>query len=488
MNQASIVLLSFPPSRFAHRVCAVNPSNCAGFANIRCTADRHAVSSPSRLPPIAACGRRHAAQRLLRPRRRELYQDYKQGVRCLLEEAEAATTSTVRASPTAGFRARAGPAPSSTASMRTSSRSLAPRLRYRQAHRGGKNLVVRRGLGEATSRTRATTVHVDDRAARAQGQIRKGIQGLGATWRSPGNRGHRRQTRRLPGGARWALFSPAYGWALHANNKRTTPKGARLTLRRVLTRTFPVLDSGRAARRERCRSPQTWPSGDGPCLAWENEAELAKEGIRQRQVRHSSIPPSSILAEPPGRDPSTRVVDKRGTRKGGRGPNLDVPLLPTRARRIAAAKLLYRARSPAAVLREARVAVSPKLALFTIDDTFGRLDEGPQEKTHFADGGVCSTRSTSRAQNDGLAGRVVRVDPFVRTRPAPNPWQTRSPRTLIVKKPSTLIGRVHRDPSAFAIHRSRRANRSMRPAAEPASTRRTTSRAEFLQGFTTRRS
>ena len=169
------------------------------------------------------------------------------------------------------------------------------------------------------------------------------------------------------GGARWGYLA-AYGYALRQ------PGGNDAKARDFIGRLFrqvPVLDSG-----ARGATVTFADRGIGDVLlAWENEAHLAlKEfGAGKFDIVY---PPTSILAEPP-----VAVVDKRGTRKVAEA-YLD-HLYSPEGQEIAA-KNFYRPIDEKVAARYA--ARFPKIALFTIDDTFGGWAKA--QKTHFADGGV----------------------------------------------------------------------------------------------------
>jgi sulfate transport system substrate-binding protein len=173
------------------------------------------------------------------------------------------------------------------------------------------------------------------------------------------------------GGARWGYLA-AYGYALRqpgGNDARARDFIGRLY------RQVPVLDSG-----ARGATVTFADRGIGDVLlAWENEAHLAlKEfGADKFDIVY---PPTSILAEPPVAVVD-KVVDKRGTRKVAQA-YLDYLYSPEGQE--IAARNFYRPIDEKVAAKYA--AQFPKIALFTIDDTFGGWTKA--QKTHFADGGV----------------------------------------------------------------------------------------------------
>jgi len=173
------------------------------------------------------------------------------------------------------------------------------------------------------------------------------------------------------GGARWGYLA-AYGYALRQ------PGGNDAKARDFIGKLFrqvPVLDSG-----ARGATVTFADRGIGDVLlAWENEAHLAlKEfGADKFDIVY---PPTSILAEPPVAIVD-KIVDKRGTRKVAEA-YLD-HLYSPEGQEIAA-RNFYRPIDEKVAAKYA--AQFPKIALFTIDDTFGGWAKA--QKTHFADGGV----------------------------------------------------------------------------------------------------
>ena len=173
------------------------------------------------------------------------------------------------------------------------------------------------------------------------------------------------------GGARWGYLA-AYGYALRQ------PGGNDAKARDFIGKLFkqvPVLDSG-----ARGATVTFADRGIGDVLlAWENEAHLAlKEfGADKFDIVY---PPTSILAEPPVAVVD-KVVDKRGTRKLAEAY---LEHLYSPEGQEIAARNFYRPIDEKVAAKYA--AQFPKIALFTIDDTFGGWAKA--HKTHFADGGV----------------------------------------------------------------------------------------------------
>ena len=173
------------------------------------------------------------------------------------------------------------------------------------------------------------------------------------------------------GGARWGYLA-AYGYALKQ------PGGNDAKARQFVADLFanvPVLDSGARG------STVTFAErGIGDVLlAWENEAHLSlKEfGADRFDIVY---PPTSILAEPPVAVVD-KVVDKRGTREVAQAY---LEYLYTPEGQEIAARNFYRPIDDKVAAKYAKN--FPKIALFTIDDTFGGWAKA--QKTHFADGGV----------------------------------------------------------------------------------------------------
>ncbi len=173
------------------------------------------------------------------------------------------------------------------------------------------------------------------------------------------------------GCARWAYLA-AYGYALKKNNDDDAK--ARDFITRVY-RNVPLLDSG---ARGATMTFAERAVGD-VLLAWENEAHLAKKEFGADRF-DIVIPSISVLAEPPVAVVD-KVVDKRGTRKVAEAY---LQYLYSDEGQEIAARNFYRQRSQKVAKKYA--ANFPKLALFTVDDTFGGWARA--QKTHFADGGV----------------------------------------------------------------------------------------------------
>ena len=173
------------------------------------------------------------------------------------------------------------------------------------------------------------------------------------------------------GGARGGYLA-AYGFALKQ------PGGSEAKAKDFIAKVYsnvPVLDSGARG------STVTFAErGVGDVLlAWENEAQLSlKEfGADKFDIVY---PPVSILAEPP-----VAVVDKNADRHGTRAvAQAYLEYLYTPEGQEIAAKNFYRPIDPKVAEKYAKQ--FPKIALFTVDDTFGGWAKA--QKTHFADGGV----------------------------------------------------------------------------------------------------
>ncbi|HEY9238505.1 MAG TPA: sulfate ABC transporter substrate-binding protein [Burkholderiaceae bacterium] len=173
------------------------------------------------------------------------------------------------------------------------------------------------------------------------------------------------------GGARWGYLA-AYGYALKQ------PGGNDATAKAFVAKLFgnvPVLDSGARG------STVTFAErGIGDVLlAWENEAHLSLKEFGGGKF-DIVYPPSSILAEPPVAVVD-KVVDKRGTRAVA---TAYLEYLYSPEGQEIAARNFYRPTDAAVLARHAKT--FPKVALFTVDDTFGGWAKA--QKTHFADGGV----------------------------------------------------------------------------------------------------
>ena len=173
------------------------------------------------------------------------------------------------------------------------------------------------------------------------------------------------------GGARWAYLA-AWGWALRS------PGGSEAKAKDFVKSVYshvPVLDTG--ARGSTTTFAQR---GVGDVLlAWENEAHLslAEFGADKFEIVY---PPSSIFAEPPVAVVD-KVVDRKKTRTVAEG-YLNFLYSPLAQDLIG--KNYYRPRNADALAKYART--FPKVAFFTIDETFGGWRKA--QAVHFADGGA----------------------------------------------------------------------------------------------------
>jgi sulfate/thiosulfate transport system substrate-binding protein len=172
------------------------------------------------------------------------------------------------------------------------------------------------------------------------------------------------------GGARWNYLA-AWGQEL----RRTKSEEKAKEYVRALYRNVPVLDSG-----ARGATTTFAERGIGDVLiAWESEALLA---VRKLGPDRFDVvaPASSILAEPP-----VAVVDSVVDRKGTRAvATAYLEFLYTPEAQEIAARNSYRPRDAAAAAKH--TALFPKVALFTVDETFGGWEKA--QAAHFADGGV----------------------------------------------------------------------------------------------------
>jgi sulfate transport system substrate-binding protein len=173
------------------------------------------------------------------------------------------------------------------------------------------------------------------------------------------------------GGARWNYLA-AWGFALKTGGDDEAKARAFVTR---LYRNVPVLDTG--ARGSTITFVQRG-LGD-VLLAWENEAFLAINELGKDKLE-VVVPSVSILAEPPVAVVD-QVVDRHRTRKAAEAY---LQFLYTREGQEIAAKHYYRPRSEA--VAAANADRFPRIALFTIDDTFNGW--AAAQKTHFAEGGV----------------------------------------------------------------------------------------------------
>ncbi len=173
------------------------------------------------------------------------------------------------------------------------------------------------------------------------------------------------------GGARWSYLA-AWGYALKKNNGEDSKAQEFVT---KVYKNVPVLDSG--ARGSTTTFVQR---GIGDVLlSWENEAYLALNELGKDKFE--VIAPSiSILAEPP-----VSVVDKVALRHGTTEvAKAYLDYLYSDEGQEIAAKQFYRPRNQKIAAKYA--SQFPKIALFTIDDTFGGWTK--TQKRHFEDGGV----------------------------------------------------------------------------------------------------
>ena len=173
------------------------------------------------------------------------------------------------------------------------------------------------------------------------------------------------------GGARWNYLA-AWGYAVKRANGDEAAAKAFVT---KLFKNVPVLDTGARG------STTTFAErGMGDALiAWENEALLVVNTIGKG--RFEIVTPSvSILAEPPVAVVDA-VADKHGTRATAQAY---IEYLYSETGQAICAKHFYR--PSLASVAEKHAAQFPKIAMFTIQDTFGGWKQA-QDK-HFAAGGV----------------------------------------------------------------------------------------------------
>ncbi len=173
------------------------------------------------------------------------------------------------------------------------------------------------------------------------------------------------------GGARWAYLA-AWGQAQRAPGG--SPAKAKAYIE-ALYRNVPVLDSG--ARGSTVTFAQRG-LGD-VLLSWENEAHLAlaEFGADKFEIVAPSV---SVLAQPPVAVVD-KVVDKRKTRAVAEAY---LQFLYTPEAQEIIARNSYRPIRPETAAKYA--SAFPKIALFTVADTFGGWAKA--QATHFADGGV----------------------------------------------------------------------------------------------------
>ncbi|GAA0491086.1 MULTISPECIES: sulfate ABC transporter substrate-binding protein [Tatumella] len=173
------------------------------------------------------------------------------------------------------------------------------------------------------------------------------------------------------GGARWNYLA-AWGYALDHNDG--SPQKAQDFVK-ALFKNVTVQDSG-----ARGATNTFAERGIGDVLiAWENEAYLAKNKLKDQQFEIIT-PSESILAEPTVAVVD-KVVDERGTRQVAE--DYLKYLYSPEGQKIAAENY-YRPRDPA-VAKEFANEFKP-VKLFTIDNKFGGWTAA--QKTHFSDGGT----------------------------------------------------------------------------------------------------
>ncbi|WP_294912018.1 sulfate ABC transporter substrate-binding protein [Tatumella sp. UBA2305] len=173
------------------------------------------------------------------------------------------------------------------------------------------------------------------------------------------------------GGARWNYLA-AWGYALDHNNGSQEKAKAFV---KALFKNVTVQDSG-----ARGATNTFAERGLGDVLiAWENEAYLAKNKLKDQQFEIIT-PSESILAEPTVAVVD-KVVDERGTRKVAEDY---LKYLYSPVGQKIAAENYYRPRDPA-VAKEFANEFKP-IKLFTVDGKFGGWTAA--QKTHFSDGGT----------------------------------------------------------------------------------------------------
>lgn len=173
------------------------------------------------------------------------------------------------------------------------------------------------------------------------------------------------------GGARWNYLA-AWGYALDHNNGSQEKAQAFV---KALFKNVTVQDSG---ARGATNTFAERGLGD-VLLAWENEAYLAKNKLKDQQFEIIT-PSESILAEPTVAVVD-KVVDERGTRKVAEDY---LKYLYSPVGQKIAAENYYRPRDPA-VAKEFSNEFKP-IKLFTVDGKFGGWTAA--QKTHFSDGGT----------------------------------------------------------------------------------------------------
>jgi sulfate/thiosulfate transport system substrate-binding protein len=172
------------------------------------------------------------------------------------------------------------------------------------------------------------------------------------------------------GGARWNYLG-AWGYALKKYGNEAKAK----EFVKAIYANVPVLDTG-----ARGATITFVERGVGDVfISWENEAFLAINELGKDKFE-IVVPSVSILAEPPVAVVD-KVVEKKGTRAAAEAY---LNFLYTKDGQEIAAKHSYRPRDPDVAKKHE--AASPKVTLFTIDDTFGGWRAA--QKKHFADKGV----------------------------------------------------------------------------------------------------
>ncbi|HEY3328552.1 MAG TPA: sulfate ABC transporter substrate-binding protein [Capsulimonadaceae bacterium] len=173
-------------------------------------------------------------------------------------------------------------------------------------------------------------------------------------------------------GGRWAYLA-AYGQALEKS------KGNAAVAKDYIGKLYanvPILDSGARGSTNTFVERQ---QGD-VLLAWENEAFLITKELGEG--KYTVVRPSiSILAEPP-----VAIVDANADAHGSRQAAHDylIGLYSKRGQELAADNY-YRPLYPKLVSKD-KLAVFPKVKLFTFEKVFGDWDQ--TQKVHFDDGGL----------------------------------------------------------------------------------------------------
>ena len=262
--------------------------------------------------------------------------------------------------------------------------------------------LVAAGLAEAPAAQQLRPTPRPSSSSSARGTRR--ASRTGTTWCKPGVSGHHAESRRPPAARAGTTWPPGRCGAEAAGRQRRRRRkefvdqlfknvpGARLRRARLD-------DHLRAARASAtCCSPgRTRPS-------WRSRSS-------GRTSSRSSCPSLSILAEPPVAVVD-KVVDKHGTRDGGRRPTSSTSTRP-RARR-SPRKHYYRPRDRRRP-REVRRRSFPTVKLFTIDEVFGGWAEGaegPLRRRRHLRPDLPAGRSQARRMPSGGRDRMtpMRVD------------------------------------------------------------------------------